>query len=391
MKPRIKIAYIITSVLFGGAEKVTLNYLRAYNTQLFNISLFQFTRKWEKTSFFSNEIKNKGMHSYYLPLGKRHSEDKKNYLRLVGSFIRLFMHIKRGNYDIIHTHGYLADIMGILSARMLNVPILSTCHGFIENSRRLTLYNNLDRMVLRYFDKIIAVSKDIKIDLRHSGVIETPIVVISNAVNTAIDNNLYRKHRMNKRRSLNIVETDFVIGYFGRLSIEKGLAHLIDGISLLAKGGIPVKLIIIGDGPENDTLKDLTAAKGLDSITLFPGFQDNINEWIPALDVFVLPSLREGTPMALLEAMAHGIPAIASAVGEIPHIIESGKSGILINPGEPEHIRNSILFLYNNPSMRKQMALAGQEKVKRQFDIERWCKQVEHEYISLIGRKVSSA
>jgi glycosyltransferase involved in cell wall biosynthesis len=113
-----------------------------------------------------------------------------------------------------------------------------------------------------------------------------------------------------------------------------------------------------------------------------------VEKFLPAMDIFVLPSLTEGTPMALLEAMAYGIPSIASAVGQIPEIIDSGESGILVTPGDAQEIRDYIVFLYDNPFIRKSISKTAQEKIRDEFDINAWVKRIEGEYINLIKNRI---
>jgi len=124
--------------------------------------------------------------------------------------------------------------------------------------------------------------------------------------------------------------------------------------------------------------------KGLEDKVFFAGFQTDVRKWIPAMDVFVLPSLTEGTPMALLEAMACGIPIVASAVGGVPQIIDSGKEGILVPPGKPEDIAAGIMELYSSNSLRENFAQAAYRKVKSDFDIKEWTEKIESQYAELL-------
>jgi glycosyltransferase involved in cell wall biosynthesis len=150
------------------------------------------------------------------------------------------------------------------------------------------------------------------------------------------------------------------------------------------ESNIPIKVLIIGDGPEKKESECLVRQKGLQDKVFFTGFQTNIKSWIPAMDVFVLSSLIEGTPMALLEAMAYRIPVVASAVGGVPQIIDSGKEGILVLRGKPEEIAAGIRKLYNDDSLRKNFVRAAQKKVRSKFDIKEWTKKIEAEYIKII-------
>jgi glycosyltransferase involved in cell wall biosynthesis len=381
MTATYRIAYFLTPTEFGGAEKVSLNFLQNVNKDLFEIHPILLFRPWEGDTFFLKELKRAYSSIFKIPV----SFGKQDHLWAIRCFRMICSFLRKGHFDLLHTHGYFADIIGIIPSNILKIPTLSTCHGFIENDKKLSLYNRLDRIVLRFTDKIIAVSTDIQKDLIESGIKFSQIRIIPNAIPTDIDEASFSKHRQEARQRFGFSEEDFVLGFVGRLSQEKGVASLIEAAFLARNANCPVKLLLIGEGPQKPELRDTVKRKRFETNVVFAGFQNNIDRLLPGIDVFVLPSLTEGTPMALLEAMAYGIPAIASSVGQIPQIVDSGKSGILVRPGNPQQIGESISFLYENPSIRDEIAKAGQRKVKKEFDIKRWTKQIQDEYIFLIA------
>lgn len=112
----------------------------------------------------------------------------------------------------------------------------------------------------------------------------------------------------------------------------------------------------------------------------FVGFQTDIENWLSALDVFVLPSLTEGTPMALLEAMVMEIPVIVSAVGGVPKVVFHMESGFLVPPGDHQAICNALNILKNDPKLKDQLAKEGANTVKEQYDIRSWCRKIENVY-----------
>lgn len=386
MKFKYRIAYLITPVEFGGAEKVSLNFLQNVNRELFELHPIVFFRPWEADTIFLKELNKENFSVCKIPV----SLGKHDHLWLFRRFGMIFSFLKRGHFDLLHTHGYVSDIIGILSATILKIPTIATCHGFIENDRKLALYNGFDRLVLRFSDRIIAVSADIKKNLIEYGIEENRIRTIPNSVKTDIDEGSFLSHKQETRQHVGLSERDFVLGYVGRLSPEKGIRHLINAVALARRGGCPAKLFIIGEGSEKDELRVFARKEELKDHVVFAGFQSDVAQVFPAMDVFVLPSLTEGTPMALLEAMAHGIPVIASAVGQIPEIIDSGKSGFLVQPARPEDIRDKIILLYNDGILRNKIGKAGQRKIKEQFDIKAWTKQIETEYLTVVGRSLRS-
>jgi glycosyltransferase involved in cell wall biosynthesis len=152
---------------------------------------------------------------------------------------------------------------------------------------------------------------------------------------------------------------------------------------MLFQRDISIKVLIIGDGPAKKESELIVQQKGWENKVFFAGFQTDVKAWIPAMDIFVLPSLTEGTPMALLEAMACRIPIVASSVGGVPQIIESGKDGILVTPGEPEDLAAGVLELYKNNALREQFVETAYKKVRSNFDIRQWTKTIESQYTEI--------
>jgi glycosyltransferase involved in cell wall biosynthesis len=239
--------------------------------------------------------------------------------------------------------------------------------------------------VLPYADRVMAVSEGIKNELIARGINGSKIRLIPNAVTSNGRKEECAENRKSKRKLFNIPEHEFVIGYIGRLSEEKGVRYLIETHRLLAKAGVPARMLIIGDGPQRKELKHLASTIGDGKSVIFTGFQNNIEDWLPTMDVFVLPSLTEGTPMALLEAMAGGIPVIASAVGGVPQVIKQGKNGLLIEPGRTEEIHKAVLDLYNNEQMRENLSRAAEETIKQNYSVQQWIRSVEREYVNTIN------
>ncbi|MBN2284940.1 MAG: glycosyltransferase family 4 protein [Tissierellales bacterium] len=380
-----KIAYVVTPVEFGGAERVSLNFLRNIDKNKFLVYPIIFFRPWEEDSIVLKELKQEEYPLCKIPVSVRTSLKERDHFWLIRCFKMIFSILVKERFDLIHTHGYFADIVTIPVAKLLRIPVISTCHGFIANDRKLKRSYRIDRILLRFSNRVIAVSQGIKDELLKSGIKESKIEVVLNAVQTDTDNDVLTQNRYKKRRALHVSEKDFVLGYVGRLSREKGIHYLLDAVEILTKMDIPIKVVIIGDGPAKKDSKLLVRQKGVEDKVFFAGFQTDVKEWIPAMDVFALPSLTEGTPMALLEAMACRIPIVASAVGGIPQIIDSGKDGILVAPGKPKEIAAGIMELYNNNSLREKFVKAAYKKVKSNFDMKEWTETIESQYAEIIG------
>ena len=375
----IKVAYIVTPIEFGGAEKVNLTFLRNVDRTRFEIQLIVLIRPWEENNVV-NELEKEKYIIHKIPVAMRPRNSGHDYIRIIRCFRMLYSILTSNPFDLVHSHGYFADIIGAPAAKVLKISHISTCHGFISNDRNLVLYNRLDQMALRFSDKIIAVSEQIKDDLEKSGIKKSKISVIQNAVQTIHKAENYEENRRKKRLALAVKDEEFIVGYVGRLSDEKGVRYLIEAGMLLMETGIPHKILIIGDGPKRKELEDMVKMKGLEDNIIFTGFQTNIEEWMPALDIFVLPSLTEGTPMALLEAMSFGIPVVATRVGGVPKVIENGINGILVNSSDSKALAENLKILFHNPSLRKRIAKEAVDVVEKKHNINDWCREIETQY-----------
>ena len=308
-----KIAYILTPIDFGGAERVNLNFLKNVDRNRFQIAPIILIRPWEEDNFFIQELKKINYPIYKVPVAIRPRIEGKDYFRVIRCYRIIHSILKNNSFDLVHTHGYFADIIGIPVAKKLGIPNISTYHGFITDGRKLGIYNILNHLVLKLSNNIIAVSEEIRNILIKKGIKRKKIKVILNAVPINSNNKILAQYRKEKRKFLNVNEKEFVIGYIGRLSEEKGIKYLLEAISILNLD-IPVKALIIGEGPQRKDLEDLVKERGIEEKVIFTGFQKDTENWLSVLDVFVLPSLTEGTPMALLEAMAFGGLVVASQV-----------------------------------------------------------------------------
>lgn len=374
---KFKIAYILTPITFGGAEKVSLNFLRAIDRNRFDVKPILLVRPWEQETYFARELGRLGYDYETLPVSIKAGGDPLRTFRVT---YRLYSILKNGSFRLAHTQGYFADICGLPAAKWLGIRAVSTCHGFISIDWKLRLYNFLDKQILKLSKKLIVVSEGIKNDLIRSGVKESKIVVTPNAVVPPLSKVGLIANRAEKRRALGIAPHEYVVGYLGRLSEEKGVRYLVEAVGGLRDAMVPVKLLLVGDGCDRISLEKQVEEKKLENNVFFAGFQANIENWLVTFDVFVLPSLTEGTPMSMLEAMSMGIPVIATSVGGIPDVIKDGNNGLLVLSSDSEALKEKIQRLEKNPDLQKQLAMEGVRTIEQQYDVHSWCRKIEALY-----------
>lgn len=376
---KTRVALLATVVGYGGAEKVVLTLIDKIDPERFELVPIIFTRPDQQDNIFFERLE-KTRTRYHKVYADKH---RIKYMNPVANVLDAYRLVKKSKCDLIHTHGYRADVIGKIAAWLTSTPILSTCHGFISIDSNLSLYNRVDRFLLRRFNMVMAVSNGIKDELVRSGVKGSMVEVVPNAVDSGPVNAGGGGETRAARRDFGIGEDEFVIGFVGRLSEEKGVAYLVEAASGIKEAGVPLKLMIIGEGPERRTLESLVEKLGLSEEVLFAGFRSDVDECLKLMDLFILPSLTEGTPVSVLEAMASGVPVMATSVGGLPCLVDSGRNGILVEPGNSDALRDAALKLFNDRSAGKGLAEEARKTVESNYGTRQWIERVEAAYMKV--------
>lgn len=244
--------------------------------------------------------------------------------------------------DVLHLHGYKAAILGGLLARLKRLPAVATYHAEAFRHAQVATYVRLEAPVLRRLDQVVAVSEPIASELRARGVAPARIRVIANGIedpNTGVDTST---REPNDRRLLVV----------GRLVDGKNVDLLIDVVSRLHSTDDEVSLVVAGDGPRRDALAERARTCGVSSSVQFLGFTPHLRDTYARGGIFVLPSRTEGMPIALLEAMAHGLPIVATSVGSIPSVVRDGVEGLIVPPDDGEALERAIRHVLSDASLR---------------------------------------
>jgi glycosyltransferase involved in cell wall biosynthesis len=260
----------------------------------------------------------------------------------VKAIYRLKRFIKQRGITIIHSHGYKSNFYGFAAADTQKVRRVTTCHNWLGADSKMRFYAWLDKKIVARFDKIIAVSQTIHQELLRQRIPANKITIIPNGISL----NRYHNSKIadQLREEFSITKDCKVIGTVGRLSAEKGQTHLLRAVEKVLSRYPKIVVLIVGDGP----LRQQLEAEASTIPAIFTGMRDDMPDLYSLMDIFVLPSLTEGLPMALLEAMAARKPIVATSVGEVPHVLKEGKAGILVPPGNPDALADALLSLLTN-------------------------------------------
>src|SRR6185503_17629904 len=227
--------------------------------------------------------------------------------------------------DLVHTHGYRADVVDGPIVRRLGIPVVSTVHGFTGGGWKNRAYELVQRMSLRQYDLVVAVARPQAIELGRFGVPAARIRVIPNA--WCPDQTPFDVNR--SRGALGVPRDRFHLGWVGRLSWEKGADVFLEAVGRLHD--LPIAVSMIGDGVERRALEDKARRLGIGSLITWWGTLPGASRYFPGFDAFVMSSRTEGTPIVLFEAMRAAVPVIATAVGGVPDVV-SGDEATLVPP-----------------------------------------------------------
>ena len=286
-------------------------------------------------------------------------------------FRELVREFKQSNIQIIHTHKYKDTILAAPAAKLCGIPhVVRTVHGLREpfqglQSLKMSIYKAIERIAHRYYvDSIIRVSSQIERTYKAEGE-RFRVTCIRNGID--LDGRSILTDRWRTRNELGIDSETCLIGTIGRLTPVKGIPYLLDAARILLRQGANVKVLVVGDGSIRQDLLAQAGNLGVGERVVFLGHREDTDVLLQALDIFVLPSLSEGIPMALLEAMAASRPIVASRVGGVPEIVEDGFEGFLVEPMDVNGLAERCLQLIDSPELARKMGEQGRKRVERDF------------------------
>lgn len=377
---KIPVMHLSASIQMGGAERVILQLANSLKNSAFNLIVTSFVQDWKSNNNFIEALKAQGINTRTITMSKKYPTGWWNPIR---NFFDLCHLIKAEKIQILHTHGYRSNIIGLLASILLRVPIVTTVHGWTNHTNNVKLYEYLDRFFLRFFDKIIAVSDSIKNTLLNSRISIHKIEKIYNTINCKEVNDGVSVDEIRKRFHLS--PNDKLVGTIGRLSKEKGVHYLLKAGSEIIATYPNVKILIIGNGPERQNLEILAKQLRISENVIFCGFQKNVTEFYHLIDIVVLPSITEGLPIVLLEALTYSKPVVATRVGGIPEVITNGKTGILVEPQNPSRLAEGIIRILRNSDETNRMVSEGRKLVEEHFNSKDWGKKIEKVYQEILG------
>ncbi len=314
-------------------------------------------------------------------------------IRDIVGLLRLYHFLRSNNYDIVHTHTSKAGFIGRLAGWLAGSKrVIHTVHGFAfhEESSLITkcLYVLLERVASRWCDHIVTVSnfhREWAIQLRIGN--ERKVLSIPNGI--PIERVQPDKGVRELQAEYRGDESVFIILTAGRLARQKGLEFLIQALPLLkARISMPFKVVLAGSGPLKAVLEEMVVDLGLERDVVFSGFQRNVGNLLASCDLVVLPSLREGLSIALLEGMAAGKPIVTTSIGSNKEVTSDGEGAWLVPPKDVKELANAIAVLMEDRKKAEDLAARGKAIYLERYTEDNMLKRYAVLYEHLLKEKV---
>ncbi|UCE17748.1 MAG: glycosyltransferase family 4 protein [Gemmatimonadota bacterium] len=378
---KIKVLHMITELPVGGAQDNTLLTVSHLDKRKYDVTLLSSPAgSWVQRA--------QNIPGIRVLLEKSIQRE----IHLISDFVafwKIYMHIRRERYDIVHTHSSKPGVLGRAASKLAGVPVvIHTIHGFPFNDymnffvRKFYIF--LEKMASKWADKMITVS-----NLNLEKAVALRIAQREKFVNiySGIDFDSFsiKTDVPQKRRELDIPPGHFVVGMVGRLSPQKAPQYFIQAAAHVLKDIPNVMFLLVGDGSLREELERLSYRLGLENHIRFLGERDDIPEILNVFDVFVLSSLWEGLGRALTEAMAMAKPTVATSVEGVPELVDNDKTGILVPPKDPESLGAGIQRLLRDKSFAAELGQNAQSRVLRDFSAEIMIERIDALYEQLLS------
>ena len=373
---RRRVLYFITELNVGGAERSLARLLAGLDRDRYDPFV---ACLYGSQSPVADDIRDLDIPVYDLGMPRKWRLD---------AFFRLYCLLRQVRPAILHTFLFHANIPGRVVGRLAGVPVVVSSERTMGMESRWRYW--LNRITQGLADRVVCVSPEVA-DFVQAwvGVPRYKIVVIPNGVDVASFGRLpgdLALVRHEAETAIDLPMGQALVGTVARLDPVKRLDVLLRALALLEG----VLAVIVGYGPEEQRLRALAGQLGIADRVRFVGYQQDVRPWLALLDLFVLASDWEGMSNALLEAMAAGLPVVATATGGTPDVVVKGETGLLVPAGDASALARAIETLLADAALRERMGRAGQRRVAERFSVKRMVERTQALYVSLLGERAAS-
>jgi len=367
MQTKQKVLHFIESAGVYGAERVILNLsLQMQKTGEYTpvVGCIVDTAKSE-SALYDTAI-TAGIEAIKIPIANA---------RLLIDLPKAARLIAEQHIAIIHSHGYKPSVFGFIIRLLKKIPVIATCHLWFEPSKgplKTRVMIRLEKFFYRWFPKVIAVSEPIKNILLKSNLSTAQVGIVCNGVDIAEVSAASPMHHP-LRKTLNINESTFCVLNSARLTRQKAQWTLVKAAAILKQRGESIRILIVGEGPLEQELREQIFAENVNDYVELLGFRSDINQLLAMSNAFALPSIDEGMPMSLLEAAAAAKPIISTLVGDIGKLIKHNTTGLVIPTDDPTALADAIVHLKSNAPFARDLAQQAHAYMEQHYSSQSMC------------------
>ncbi len=370
----IRILYIVPRLRLAGTEKQVSLLAKNLDRNRFDVKVCTLT----ELGPFADDIKKEGIEVFTTDI-------KSVYNPLI--FWRLYRIIRKGRFDIVSTFLWEANVIGVISAKLARVSVIISSHRNIGTWKK-TRHVLLEKLANCLSNKIVAVSEAVRsYSIARDRMNPDKIVTI----HSGIDYKRFDKFNFNiskLRQNFALGINSSIIGTIGTLASHKNHKDFLFAAKEVKREYNEAVFLIVGEGYLKNELEQLARDLGIENDVEFVGEREDIPQILSIMDIFVLPSALEGFSNVILEAMATGLPVVATNVGGIPELVVNKQTGILVPPDEPEELAKAIVDLLRDKNTSREMGKRGRERIEKYFGLEKMLGEYDALYQDLIREKV---
>ena len=378
---KIRVCHIITKMVYGGASLGTLHLVQGLDQECFESTIICGIQSENEGNLLA-DLKDRKFDVIIIPDIVREI----NLVKDIRAFFKLIHVLRTNKYDVVHTHGSKAGVIGRLAAALSRVPIiLFTVHGWGLKAGSFfvcSIFRLIERILAVFTTKILFQTQADMTEANFYRIGKSnQYVLIGNGINLRpfIYYNKERARRV--KEELRAVDK-LIVGTVGRVSMQKNPVGFINIAAQVLKQRDDVIFIFVGGGEMLGDMEDLVKKHNLENSVLFMGVRDDVPEVMANFDVFVLTSLWEGMPRSLIEAMSLSKPVVVSAIGGIGELVTDGDNGFVVPVSEAPRYADRIAYLLNNPRVAKRIGQCAFKKAE-EYDYDKVVETVKRIYLDL--------
>jgi glycosyltransferase involved in cell wall biosynthesis len=305
---------------------------------------------------------------------------------VASSILRLRRVLKENHIRLICTHGYKAEVIGIAAGMLTGIPVACFLRGWTGENFKVRVYEAIDRFSLAFADRVVCLSNLQANKVSEKGSLASKIRVVRNAIDIPAPNPESRQRsRQLLVGRLSLPDQSAIVAIAGRLSPEKRISDFLDAVCHVRAGNKDTRFVIFGEGSQEKALKEKAASLKLNGKVIFAGFQRDLRSLLPGVDILVNASQSEEMPNIVLEAMAAGVPVVATEVGGVAEIAGADPAIRLVPPGKPELLASKISELLCASDLGRSLGAKGFERAQQAFSVESQLREFNSLYRELIS------